>query len=170
MYIRKTTEEELERVMEIIDEGAEYLGNQGLPQWQNDQKPTKEKILQDIHRNESYVLIYEEKIVGTAALVAGIDPVYTAIDGVWQKTDEPYLSIHRVALASSTRGKRLGKPLLEHLLTAAACQGIKDVRIDTYPTNHPMERTIFSAGFSYQGMIEFPFAHGERKAYQKILC
>ncbi|MCG4308133.1 GNAT family N-acetyltransferase, partial [Enterococcus lactis] len=51
----------------------------------------------------------------------------------------------------------------------AASKDIQDVRIDTYPANEPMEKTIYSAGFTYQGMIEFPFEHGERKAYQKII-
>ncbi len=38
-------------------------------QWQNGQKPTKETILNDIERKESYVLIVEDQIAGTAALV-----------------------------------------------------------------------------------------------------
>ena len=98
-----------------------------------------------------------------------MDPVYTKIDCSWKKSTGPYLSIHRVALAESTRGKKLAKPFLEHLLTIAASKDIQDVRIDTYPANEPMEKTIYSAGFTYQGMIEFPFEHGERKAYQKII-
>ena len=168
MYLRKTTLDDLPRVLQIIDQAAAYLAEQGLPQWQGDQKPSKERIIEDIERQESFVLIDEEDIVGTAALVSGIDPVYTAIAGNWEGR-EPYLSIHRVALDQNVRGKRLGKQLLEHLLTVATCQGIKDVRIDTFPTNHPMEKTIYSAGFHYCGMIEFPFPHGERKAYQKLL-
>ncbi|PQC28803.1 GNAT family N-acetyltransferase [Enterococcus mundtii] len=168
MYLRKTTLDDLPRVLQIIDQAAAYLAEQGLPQWQEDQKPSKERFIEDIERQESFVLIDEEDIVGTAALVAGIDPVYTAIAGNWEGR-EPYLSIHRVALDQNVRGKRLGKQLIEHLLTVATCQGIKDVRIDTFPTNHPMEKTIYSAGFHYCGMIEFPFPHGERKAYQKLL-
>ncbi|MGM9903512.1 GNAT family N-acetyltransferase [Enterococcus hirae] len=166
MYLRKTTLADLSEVMKLIDQGAAYLFEQGLPQWQNGQKPSKEKIMEDIDRQESYVLIDDEKIIGTAALVAGIDPVYTAIKGRWEG-DSPYLSIHRVALDQEVRGKKIGKQLLEHLLTVASVLGVSDVRIDTYPNNLPMEKTIFSAGFRYRGMIEFPFQHGERKAYQK---
>ncbi|MBO1299413.1 MULTISPECIES: GNAT family N-acetyltransferase [unclassified Enterococcus] len=168
MYLRKTTPNDLPRVMEIIDQAAAYLAEQRLPQWQGEQKPSEKQINKDIERQESYVLIDEGVIVGTASLVAGIDPVYTAIDGKWEGEGE-YLSIHRVALDQKIRGKKIGKQLLEHLLTVAAYQRVTDVRIDTFPTNQPMERTIYSAGFSYCGMIEFPFTHGERKAYQKCL-
>ena len=131
MYIRQTRKEEVEEVVEIINAAADFIASQGSPQWQNGQKPTKETILNDIERKESYVLI--------------------------------------VALAESTRGKKLAKPFLEHLLTIAASKNIQDIRIDTYPANEPMEKTIYSAGFTYQGMIEFPFEHGERKAYQIII-
>ena len=169
MYIRQTRKEEVKEVVEIINAAADFIASQGSPQWQNGQKPTKETILNDIERKESYVLIVEDQIVGTAALVSGVDPVYTKIDCSWKKSTGPYLSIHRVALAESTRGKKLAKPFLEQLLTIAASKDIQDVRIDTYPANEPMEKTIYSAGFTYQGMIEFPFEHGERKAYQKII-
>ena len=80
----------------------------------------------------------KEDIVGTAALVAGIDPVYTAIAGNWEES-RIFPSIE-LLLDQNVRGKDLGKQLLEHLLTVATCQGIKDVRIDTFPTNHPMEK------------------------------
>lgn len=105
MYIRQTRKEEVEEVVEIINAAADFIASQGSPQWQNGQKPTKETILNDIERKESYVLIVEDQIAGTAALVSSVDPVYTKIDGSWKESTGPYLSIHRVALAESTRGK-----------------------------------------------------------------
>ncbi len=105
MYIRQTRKEEVKEVVEIINAAADFIASQGSPQWQNGQKPTKETILNDIERKESYVLIVEDQIAGTAALVSGVDPVYTKIDGSWKESTGPYLSIHRVALAESTRGK-----------------------------------------------------------------
>ncbi len=74
MYIRQTRKEEVEEVVEIINAAADFIASQGSPQWQNGQKPTKETILNDIERKESYVLIVEDQIAGTAALVSGVDP------------------------------------------------------------------------------------------------
>lgn len=169
IYLRRTQTEELDQVMAIIEEAKEYLAQQQSPQWQNGYGPTKEMIMEDITRKESYVLLLDDTIVGTAALVSGIDPVYENIEGAWVQCDTSYLSIHRVALNQTIRGKKLAKQLLEHLQTLAAFQEIKDIRIDTFPENKPMEGAIFSAGFVYQGMVHFPIPHGERKAYQKLL-
>ena len=83
----------------------------------------------------------------------------------WQNGQKPT----KETILNDIERKKLAKPFLEHLLTIAASKDIQDVRIDTYPANEPMEKTIYSAGFTYQGMIEFPFEHGERKAYQKII-
>jgi GNAT superfamily N-acetyltransferase len=169
IYLRRTKTEELDKVMAIIEDAKKYLAQQQSPQWQNGYGPTKEMIMADIERKESYVLILDDRIVGTAALVSGTDPVYENIDGAWKECETRYLSIHRVALDQTIRGKKLAKQLLEHLQTITAYQGIKDLRIDTFPENKPMEGAIFTAGFAYQGMVHFPIPHGERKAYQKIV-
>ncbi|BDP73667.1 hypothetical protein EfmAA96_14520 [Enterococcus faecium] len=76
MYIRQTRKEEVEEVVEIINAAADFIASQGSPQWQNGQKPTKETILNDIERKESYVLIVEDQIAGTAALVSSVDPTF----------------------------------------------------------------------------------------------
>lgn len=170
MYLRKTRIEEVEKVMDIIQAATHFLAEQGLPQWQDGHGPTQEMILADIENGESFVLVKEEQIVGTAALVSGIDPVYTAIyDGTWEEVTSAYLSIHRVAIDPEVKGKGLGVSLLKHLVTITALQGVKDLRIDTYPTNEPMKKTILKAGFTYRGMVKFPFPNGERKAYQLVI-
>ncbi|EOL43803.1 hypothetical protein RV11_GL002248 [Enterococcus phoeniculicola] len=164
--LRKAKKADCEKIMQLIEQAKEFLKQQGSPQWQKGHGPKKETILRDIEKEESYLLIADNQIVGTAALVSGIDPVYTAITGTWKKTDTAYVSIHRVAIDGTIRGNRLAKQLLNGLVSIAKKEGIKDVRIDTYPANVIMEKAIFSSGFTYQGMIEFPIPDGERKAYQ----
>lgn len=164
--LKKATKTDYEKIMALIEQAKTFLNQQGSPQWQNGYGPTKEQILEDIEKEESYLLVANNQIVGTAALVSGIDPVYTAIIGDWKKTETAYVSIHRVAIDGTIRGKGLAKQLLNGLVSIAKEKGIKDVRIDTYPANIIMEKAIFSSGFTYQGMIEFSIPDGERKAYQ----
>ncbi|MGM0124311.1 hypothetical protein IGI37_001688 [Enterococcus sp. AZ194] len=167
--IRKSEKKDCEAIMRIIEQATKFLGEQGSPQWQNGYGPTQKMILKDIEKDESYVLLADQKIVGTAALVSGVDPVYTAIkEGAWKESNTTYLSIHRVAIDGNIRGKGLAKQLLSLLISEAIEKGIRDIRIDTFPENTLMEKAIFSSGFAYQGEIEFPIPHGERKAYQFI--
>lgn len=102
------------------------------------------------------------------ALITGVDPVYTAIAGDWQGFG-PYLSLHRVAISGSHRGQGLAGKLLQAAVKEGSLLGYHDFRIDTYPLNERMEKTIFAAGFTYRGMIEFPIPNGTRKAYQLLV-
>ncbi|KAF1296927.1 GCN5 family acetyltransferase [Enterococcus sp. JM4C] len=170
MTLRRAEKADCPEIMKIIQQAKAFLAHQGSPQWQNGYGPTEEAILKDIEKGESYVLVVDNQIVGTAALVSGIDPVYTAItEGNWQTTDTAYLSIHRVAIDGTIRGRGLAKELLTGLIQEASAMGIHDIRIDTYPKNEPMEKAIFASGFTYQGEVEFPIPHGERKAYQYLV-
>ncbi|MGG5316189.1 N-acetyltransferase family protein [Enterococcus sp. AZ072] len=166
--LRKTTKADIPEILMIFEGATNYLKEQGSPQWQDGHGPDESSILRDMAADFSYVLVQKnETIIGTAALVGGIDPVYEAIDGTWQG-DQKYVSIHRVAVSQKTRSKGLGNLLLVKAIEKAKELGYYDIRIDTYPGNKPMLRLIDKLGFTYCGMVHFPFEHGERKAFQLL--
>lgn len=162
---RPSTLADIPAIGVIINEAKEYLKKQGSPQWQNGHEPHETVIREDIRKKASYVLTLEEEIVGTIALIAETDPVYEAIEGTWQG-EGPYISLHHVAISQKHRGIGLGKSLLNLAIKQSQVLGYDDIRIDTYPANQPMLRLIEKSGFTYRGMIHFPFEHGERKAFQ----
>jgi len=151
----------------IINEAKQYLKEQGSPQWQDGHEPHEGVIREDIQKKASYVLTLEDEVVGTIALIAENDPVYEAIEGEWQG-EGPYVSLHHVAVSQKHRGIGLGKNLLTLAIKQAQALGYEDIRIDTYPANQPMLSLIEKCGFTYCGMVYFPFEHGERKAFQLI--
>lgn len=151
----------------IINEAKQYLKEQGSPQWQDGHEPHEGVIREDIQKKASYVLTLEDEVVGTIALVAENDPVYEAIEGKWQG-EGPYVSLHHVAVSQKHRGIGLGKNLLTLAIKQSQALGYEDIRIDTYPANQPMLSLIEKCGFTYCGMVYFPFEHGERKAFQLI--
>lgn len=151
----------------IINEAKQYLKEQGSPQWQDGHEPHEGVIREDIQKKASYVLTLEDEVVGTIALIAENDPVYEAIEGNWQG-EGPYVSLHHVAVSQKHRGIGLGKNLLTLAIKQAQALGYEDIRIDTYPANQPMLSLIEKCGFTYCGMVYFPFEHGERKAFQLI--
>lgn len=169
-YIRRAVLEDIEKIMIIIEMGRKFLQQQGLSQWQDGYGPNEEAIRCDILKDEGYVLVYEEQFCGYAAAVSGEDPCYTEIkQGQWDSGYEEYVSLHRVAVDSTIRGRGLGKIFLLELIKQAKELGYSDVRIDTHPGNLIMQRVIVSAGFRYCGVIQFPIPDGERKAYQVIV-
>lgn len=169
LTLRETTENDLLAINQIVKEATAYLKEQGSPQWQDGHEPHENVIREDMQKKASYVLTLKDEVVGTVALIAEKDPVYEAIDGHWQGDgDGPYVALHHVAVSQKHRGIGLGKSIILAAINQAQELGFEDIRIDTYPANQPMLAVIEKLGFTYCGMIYFPFEHGERKAFQLI--
>lgn len=166
--LQKATLADLPALMQLFDQGIAALAAQGSPQWQNGYGPSEAKVSADILNGESYLLTCGGEIAAAAALISGVDPVYTAIDGEWLG-EGPYVSIHRVVVDPRFKGQRLSAKLLQALEEVAQNNGIYDLRIDTYQANIAMQRNITAAGYKFCGHIEFPIPDGARLAYQKLL-
>jgi RimJ/RimL family protein N-acetyltransferase len=167
-FLRYATAEDLDAIEVILDNGREYLREQGLTQWQKGNGPTRADAGQDIARSEGFVF-ENGSIQGYAALISGVDEVYTGIyDGAWHERSQQYISIHRVALSESIRGKGQAKAFIDELIAEALREGFHDIRIDTHSGNEIMRRVITDAGFTYRGKVMFPFEDGERLAYQLL--
>jgi GNAT superfamily N-acetyltransferase len=167
--IKKINASQVDRVMEIIADGREYLKYQGLSQWQNGGDPKRDDVERDAAMGEGYALHAGGIFCGYAALCTGVDEYYTRITGgSWDERYAEYISIHRFALCAAFRGKGLSEPFLRGLLETARKLGYRDVRIDTHRGNKIMRKLIDRAGFVYRGTVVFPVPDGERMAFQKI--
>lgn len=71
MEFRKAVETDLNAVMNIISQAQNYLKEQGIDQWQNGY-PNRQTIINDIENGHSYVLLKDDIIVGTVAIIPGV--------------------------------------------------------------------------------------------------
>ena len=166
IYVRKATEKDLGSIMVIIDDAKQLLKADGSRQWQNG-NPNEKIILDDIRKGCGYLLIVDEQIAGTSALMSVPDPNYEMIDGSWKNNKAPYATIHRFAVSDKFRGMHLTGYFLSNLLSLAYSQGFRDFRVDTHEMNLRMQGLVQKFGFSYRGKIFVdPFPEGERKAYE----
>ncbi|MBB1062587.1 GNAT family N-acetyltransferase [Limosilactobacillus fastidiosus] len=151
--IRRSVNSDLDRIMEIVDSAKELLKKDGSPQWQ-DGHPNREMFANDIKNQTNWVLTVGNEIAGTATLQFAPEPAYSEItDGTWNVTDQPYATIHRVAISNNFRGQHLSRYLFSNLISMGQIQGIKNFRIDTYPKNVRMQRLAESFGFAKRGQI-----------------
>lgn len=82
-YIRQATSADLPAMMAIIEQGKHALAADQIPQWQ-DGYPLAADIQADIDARIAWVLIVDDQIAGTAALLTTPDPNYAIIyDGSW---------------------------------------------------------------------------------------
>lgn len=167
IYLRRAQTQDLAAIMKIIDDAKELLKKNGSPQWQNGY-PNQENFTQDIAMQTNWILINDNKVVATATLQLTPEPTYHNItQGQWQQPNEPYATIHRVAISSNYRGQGLSKLLFSNLLTVGQMQGIKNFRIDTHRSNKVMQHIAENFNFKKRGIIKVNDQNDpERLAYE----
>ena len=167
IYLRRAQLQDLPAIMKIIDDAKELLKKNGSPQWQNGY-PNQETLTQDIAMQTTWVLINDNKVAATATLQLTPEPTYRNItQGQWQQPDEPYATIHRVAISSNYRGQGLSKLLFSNLLTVGQMQGIKNFRVDTHRSNKAMQHIAENFNFKKRGIIKVNDQNDpERLAYE----
>ena len=109
IQIRKTRMEDMNRLMDIFEQGKRIMRKSGnLKQWTGGY-PSRELVTKDIEAGHSYVCLNEKgDIIGTFTFIPGKDPTYARIyDGQWLDDEQPYATIHRLASTEDSHGGRL---------------------------------------------------------------
>ncbi|MBE6679574.1 MAG: N-acetyltransferase [Ruminococcaceae bacterium] len=157
--IRKTTLNDLDRVMEIYDIARDFMARNGNPTQWGDGYPVRALIEEDIARGESYVMEEGGEIHGVFMFMQRVEPTYSKIEGAWLN-DTPYGTIHRIA--TDGKIKRMFDKCVEF------CLGItKNLRVDTHNDNIPMQKAIKRNGFTYCGVIYMLHDGTPRIAFQR---
>ncbi len=165
MTIRKSTEQDFDRIMDIYSYARQFMANHGNPnQWGSTNWPPESLIHADIQDGNSYVCLDDEgRIAGTFFFVQGMDiePAYRTIsDGAWL-LDSPYGVVHRIASDGSVKG--VGTFCLNWAF--AQC---KHLRIDTHEDNTVMQNMLAKLGFVHCGTIFVEEDVYPRLAFEKI--
>ncbi len=165
MRIRKSTEQDVGRIMEIYSFARAFMAEHGNPnQWGPTNWPPESLILSDIHSGGSYVCTDDEgKVIGTFYFVFGkdIEPTYREItEGKWL-SDAPYGVVHRVAGDGSQKG--IGSFCINW-----AFKRCGHLRIDTHGDNVVMQGLLRKLGFVQCGIIHVEEDDFPRLAFEKI--
>ena len=140
MEFRKTNINDLPEVMKIIREAQSYFKEQGIDQWQNNY-PNEEVIKNDIKNNATTVASFNgEKTY---------DNIY---EGKWLSEDK-YIVIHRVAVASDLKGIGLATELMKNVEKLALQNNVYSIKGDTHEDNKSMQRMFEKNGFVKCGVI-----------------
>jgi len=168
MIIRKTVQDDIKSILDIIEETRAYFRDEGIDQWQGEY-PSRDVIERDIAAGESYVCELDGKVCGFCAIVSGVDPSYVRIyEGEWKNSRE-YLALHRVAVSSECKGRGVAAAFVERAVSVAREQGLFDIKCDTHENNRNMRRMLEKNGFEYCGVIYLADDGAPRVAYQKII-
>ncbi|WP_455041359.1 GNAT family N-acetyltransferase [Leptotrichia buccalis] len=182
MNFRKSTFDDVDRILEIIEKAKIELRKLGLDQWQNGY-PDRKVIENDVKLGISYVLEDIEKngnelesenftkILGTIVLSPKKEELYSKIEGKWI-TNNDYIVIHRLAVDSEVKNKGIATKILKFSEEECIKNKILSIKTDTYENNEPMKKFLEKNGFSYCGVIYLdkePDIGEKRIAYEKII-
>jgi len=167
MELRKSSKSDVENIMKIIHQAQDYFKKNGIDQWQNNY-PSEDTILHDINNKISYVLIKDDKIVGTAAISFDKESTYDIIyDGNWISNDK-YAVIHRIAIDNEHKGLGLASIILKNVEDMCINKNIKSIKIDTHEQNLSMQKLLKKSGFKYCGVIYLE-DRSKRLAFEQVL-
>lgn len=161
MEIRKARVTELEKLLPLYERGRALMWESGNRHQWIDGYPQKSLIEEDIRKAACYVMTQGEEFVAVFTLLEEAEPTYRVIaDGAWLN-DEPYGTLHRIAVSGQVKGA--GRQCIRWCL--AQC---KNLRVDTHEENVLMRHVLETEGFLLCGRITLEDG-SSRIAYQKVL-
>lgn len=156
---------DLPHIMEIIEFAIASRKADGSDQWQ-DGYPNRHTIATDLQKNQAFVLKnLSGEILAYAAVIEEVEPAYEVLR-TWLNR-EPYITIHRVAVAKGNTGQGIATKVFEAIHIHALENGYRNIKVDTNYDNIPMLKILQKLGYHYCG--EVFFRGSARKAFQKIL-
>lgn len=165
MRIRKSTEQDFERIMEIYGYARKFMAEHGNPnQWGPTNWPPEWLIHNDIQDGNSYVCVSDAgKVIGTFFFTQGedIEPAYREItDGAWLD-ESPYGVVHRISGDGSEKG--IGAFCINWAFDQCG-----HLRIDTHGDNVVMQNLVKKLGFVHCGTIYVEEDNYPRLAFERV--
>jgi ribosomal protein S18 acetylase RimI-like enzyme len=167
MEFRKAIESDANSIMNIIKQAQASLKENGVDQWQ-DNYPNLTTIMNDIKSQNGYVLLIDNKLVGTVAVSFDGETTYESIfEGEWISNDK-YAVIHRIAVDVSYKELGVATRIINNIQKLTIDKGIQSIKVDTHEDNLSMQKLLNKNKFKYCGIIYLE-DKSKRLAFEKIL-
>ncbi|MCK0192014.1 GNAT family N-acetyltransferase [Arenibacter sp. F20364] len=144
---------EIPDILNITKACAKNMIDQGIYQW-NEYYPSEEAFVNDISRNELYVLEIRDNIIGTIVVSNFMDAEYYPIG--WLTPNKNNIYIHRLAVHPEEQKKGYAQELMDFAEDLARKGGFVSVRLDTFSKNARNNNFYRARGYQAVGDIHFP--------------
>jgi ribosomal protein S18 acetylase RimI-like enzyme len=151
--IRRAKISEISDILLISKACAAHMIANGIYQW-NEHYPSKQAFLMDIERNELYLLLEEDRPIGTIVISTLMDKEYIPIQ--WLTANQNNIYIHRLSIHPNYQGKGHAQKLMGFAEDYAKQNGFASVRLDTFSQNKRNQKFYETRGYQKLGDIFFP--------------
>lgn len=129
------------------------MASEGIYQW-NEEYPNVQAFEHDLSREELYVLIPQDEVIGCITISTQKDPEYDSVE--WVSPDYNNRYIHRLAVHPRFQGQGNARRLMDFAEALSISQGAISVRLDTFSKNHRNQRFYEARGYRRLENIYFP--------------
>jgi ribosomal protein S18 acetylase RimI-like enzyme len=151
--IRRAKLSEIGEIVSITQACGAKMASEGIFQWY-DFYPNKAIFEEDISREELFVLIIDEKIVGCVVISSVKDTVYNEV--TWLAEDGRNFYIHRLAIHPEFQNRGYAKKLMDFAEALALQKNVDSIRLDTFSQNLRNQKFYEARGYIRLGDIFFP--------------
>lgn len=125
----------------------------GIYQWTTEY-PSQKAFEKDIDRNELYVLLEDNAIIGCIVVSLLMDDEYKNV--AWLTPNDINYYIHRLAVHPKYQGKGCAQRLMDFGENFARENNALSVRLDTFSQNKRNQKFYEQRGYAKLGNIFFP--------------
>lgn len=151
--IRQAKISEIPDILTITQACAQKMQENGILQW-NEHYPSKEAFIQDIKRNELFVIEKNSTVQGTIVISTLMDEEYIPIKWLTPNGNSTY--IHRLSVHPELQGQGLAQKMMDFAEAYSRENGFVSVRLDTFSQNKRNQRFYEQRGYQKLGDIHFP--------------
>lgn len=166
MLIRRAILTDIPAILELLGRIVPVMNAEGNFQW-DASYPDRHVFEADIRAGQLWVAELDSRIAGFAAITTDQEPEYAEVG--WD-VSEPAIVTHRLAVGLDSRGRGVGRALLQQAEEEARKRGIGVLRIDTNTNNRATNQLFPALGYRFSGEIGLQFRPGLRfNCYEKRL-
>lgn len=151
--IRKARLNDLNEIKKLTEACAEGLQQQNIFQW-NEDYPSREKLENDIKREELFVYEHINRIIAIIVLTPKMDDVYRNIS--WLTETGNNLYVHRLATHPDFWGRGYARKMMDFAEDFAKTGNFISIRLDTFSQNKRNQKFYEARGYRRLGDVYFP--------------
>lgn len=150
--IRKGTHYDIDNIIEITKACAANMIEKNILQW-NEFYPNKTAFMNDVNREEFYVLEIDKTVLGCITISTLMDEEYIPISWLTQNKNNIY--IHRLAVHPNLQRKGYAQQLMKFAEHFAKENNFLSIRLDTFSQNKRNQKFYELRGYKKLGDIFF---------------
>ena len=151
--IRKALISDIPSVLTICAACANHMISKGIYQW-NEFYPSEEAFLLDIKRQELFVYLKNDQILGCIVISTHKDEEYEEVN--WLTAEENSIYIHRLAVHPHFQSQGIAQKMMTFAESLGRENNMFSVRLDTFSQNKRNQRFYEQRGYTKLGDIFFP--------------